>query len=225
MRAWVALVVLGAMATPALAAEGGGLAFIERELAAWGLNIAQMPDPLQVQAFDLATGASWTEPTPRDGFLAEVAALLAAPPQAADAPHRVVGEVSHACFDVFRWCYRFTTDAAPVETRTDATQPAHDALAAAYQGTPASSLARFPLRGGQAFYVQGAYAYGSHTANLPLGDTGTHADRAMWGAGVGTARLVASPWGPGMLNSLGVIRAHGVWTFCDTEDDLACAAP
>lgn len=48
---------------------------------------------------------------------------------------------------------------------------------------------------------------------------------ALWGTGVGRARLVAAPWGPTMLNSFGIIRAHGAFTFCDAEDDTACAAP
>ena len=93
-------------------------------------------------------------------------------------------------------------------------------------------------------YVQGLYASGAHRAADPaqfadlgspaaglsvedgsLGSGALHADRAILGAGEGRVYVINIAWGMGLHISIGALRAHGVWTFCDSETHPDCASP
>lgn len=246
---WLSPLLLPAVAAPA--AEPATLRDrIARDLGAQGLDWRDVvTDPMPVHVVDLATGEGALVLRDRDAFLAEFEAGMALAPPAGGAsvdgaPHNVAGDVYHFCYDFVRHCYKFYTNAAGKDVRTlrNDAQPAYAAARAPYDGLPTSGTVRFPVHGANALYVQGVYSLGGHRASNPLAVTSAsggvgvedglpgsgqmHGDRSMFGGGAGFLSYYISCWnGPDMCITLGNIRAHGAWRFCDTETAPECRAP
>lgn len=251
------IVVLGVLAlllptTVGVAANDAPATLRDRllqDLAERGLGLADLPDPVPLQVMDLGSGQASIEEESLDAFLERLAEAPAGlGPGAPDAAsHRVVGDVTHSCYDPIRKdCYKFYTnqlgEAQPTLWRD--LEDEYASAKAAYDGTLAKGALAFPVQGGAAMMVHGVYASGLHKAANPVqyaslgnsnagvsledglpGSGATHADRAMWGAGAGRVFVVNFSWGEGLFISVGQLRAHGVWTFCDSEAHPDCVAP
>lgn len=251
MKGWIALAIVGLLVGvplgSSLAAEAPAplRARVAEGLAARGGSFADLPAVVPLYRLDLTTGAVASEDMALEQALALLDAAGAGRGPGAElqgAAHRVLGDVGHGCLDFVRHCYLFYTNALGpgTPTRIQDLRDTYNTARSTYDATPARSLVAFPLKGAQAVYLQGRYFVGMHVAAsamnyLNLGSpfaglsaedglpgSGTfHADRAMWGAGVGQVLYIAVPWGGGVV-STGILRGYGAWTFCPTESDPDC---
>ncbi|MHB8604435.1 MAG: hypothetical protein ACYDCK_04200 [Thermoplasmatota archaeon] len=232
----VAAVVGSALVPSAVSSEPGNgfRASLERELAAHGKTLADLPDPVQVTtiAIDGGSGTTSTATMPLGDFIDEVAHAVSGSELSGTTfkAKAVGGQIVAQCSDGLGICFNLTSHVVDdsghdLDLVYNATHPALDS-------TPARP---FWLAGGQNYVVSGHYHSGSHfipnaAAGQGLAVTddpnqlgANYADRAIKMEGAGSFIVRFMSWAPGLYISTGTIRAHGEFQFCAVQTDTDCA--